>query len=73
MEEKSIDHILIHCTQARVLWELLFALFGVMWFLPYSVRDTLLGWHGINMGKKLSKIWMAAPLCLFLGGLKGKK
>ena len=42
-EEKFIDHILIHCTKARILWELLFALFGVMWVLPYLVRDTLLG------------------------------
>ena len=64
-EEEFIDHILIHCTKARILWELLFALFGVMWVLPYLVRDTLLGWHGINMGKKRSKVWMTAPLCLF--------
>ena len=28
-EEETIDHILIHCTRVRVLWELLFALFGV--------------------------------------------
>ena len=42
-EEEFIDHILIHCTKARILWELLFALFGVMWVLPYLVRDTLLG------------------------------
>ncbi|RVW39997.1 hypothetical protein CK203_088955 [Vitis vinifera] len=27
-----------------------------MWVLPYLVRDTLLGWHGINMGKKRSKM-----------------
>ena len=50
---------------ARVLWELLFALFSVMWVLPYSVRYPHLGWHGINMGKKCSKVWMAAPSCLF--------
>ena len=64
-EEKSIDHILIHCTKARVLWELLFGPFGVMWVIPYSVRDTLIGWRGINMGKKCSKVWMTASLRLF--------
>ena len=34
-------------------------------FLPLSVRDTLLGWHGFNMGKKRRKMWKAVPLCLF--------
>ena len=43
----------------------MFALFGVIWVLPYSVRDTLLGWRGINMGKKRTKVWKAVPLCLF--------
>ena len=28
-EEEMINHILIHCSKARVLWELVFALFGV--------------------------------------------
>ena len=65
VEEESIDHILIHCTKARVLWELLFAIFRVNWVLPLSVRDTLLGWRGFNMGKKRRKVWKATPLCLF--------
>ena len=64
-EEESIDHILIQCSKARVLWELLFSLFGVSWVLPYSVRDTLSGWSGFNMGKKRRKVWKAAPSCIF--------
>ena len=64
-EEESIDHILIQCSKARVLWELLFTLFGVSWVLPYSVRDTLSGWSGFNMGKKRRKVWKAAPSCIF--------
>ena len=64
-KEESINPILIHYTKARVLWELSFALFGVMWVLPFSIRDILLGWHGSFVGKKCRKVWMAAPLCLF--------
>ncbi|RVW91675.1 LINE-1 reverse transcriptase-like [Vitis vinifera] len=64
-EEESVDHILIQCSKARVLWELLFALFGVSWVLPYLVRDTLSGWSDFNMGKKRRKVWKAAPLCIF--------
>ncbi|KAL6331818.1 hypothetical protein AAG906_020162 [Vitis piasezkii] len=64
-EEESIDHILIHCFRARVLWELLFALFGVCWVLPSSARDTLIEWRGFMLGKKHRKVWKAAPLCLF--------
>ena len=48
-EEESTNHILIHCTKTRVLWKLLFALFGVTWVLPCSIRETLLGWFGSFM------------------------
>ena len=41
--EESINHLLIHCTKARVLWDLLFNLFGVLWVLPSSVKEILLG------------------------------
>ncbi|RVX20110.1 putative ribonuclease H protein [Vitis vinifera] len=64
-EEESIDHILIHCSKARALWDLLFALFGVCWVLPYSARETLIEWRGFMLGKKHRKVWKAAPLCLF--------
>ncbi|RVX20185.1 Transposon TX1 uncharacterized 149 kDa protein [Vitis vinifera] len=42
-DEETINHILIHCPKARVLWNLVFSLFGVNWVLPLTVRDTLLG------------------------------
>ena len=48
-----------------MLWELLFALFGVTWVLPFLVKDTLSGWCGFNLGKKRRKVWKAAPLCIF--------
>ena len=63
--EETIDHLLLHCSKARALWELLFTLVGVSWVLPSSVRETLLSWHGSFVGKKRKKVWRAAPLHIF--------
>ena len=54
-EEEMINDILIHCPKARVLWDLLFSLFGVNWVLPLTVRDTLLGWFAFFVDRKRGK------------------
>ena len=51
-EEEFINYILINCMKTRILWELLYALFGVIWVLPFSVKETFLGWHAFFVGKK---------------------
>ena len=51
-----INHLLLHCSRTRALWDLLFALFGVSWVMPFSVRDTLLSWNGYFLGKNRKKI-----------------
>ncbi|RVW12371.1 putative ribonuclease H protein [Vitis vinifera] len=53
--EETIDHLLLHCSRTKVLWDLLFTVFGVSWVLPYSVKETLLSWHGSFVGKKRKK------------------
>ncbi|RVW35300.1 putative ribonuclease H protein [Vitis vinifera] len=63
--EETIDHLLLHCSRTRVLWDLLFTILGVSWVLPYSVKETLLSWHGSFVGKKRNKVWRAAPLHIF--------
>ncbi|RVX06687.1 Serrate RNA effector molecule [Vitis vinifera] len=47
VEEETINHILVHCSKAKILWDLVFSLFGVNWVLPFMVRDTLLSWFGL--------------------------
>ena len=64
-KEENINHLLLHCSRTRVLWDLLFTLFGVSWVLPSSVRETLLSWNGFFVGKKCKKAWKAAPLHIF--------
>ncbi|KAJ9707979.1 hypothetical protein PVL29_000172 [Vitis rotundifolia] len=64
-EEENANHILLHCTVVRALWEIVLALFGVKWVFPESVKEVLLTWKGPFVGKKRKKVWNSIPLCIF--------
>ena len=64
-EEETVDHLLLHCVKTRVLWNLLFSLFGVYWTLSCTVKATLLGWNGGFVGKRRKRAWQMASLCIF--------
>ena len=64
-EEETIDHLLIHCKIAKMLWDLLLSIVGISWVFSNTVLHTLIAWQGAVVGKKRKKIWLAAPLCLF--------
>ena len=38
----------MHCARARVLWQLVFFLFGMTWVMSSLVKETLLGWHSMG-------------------------
>ena len=54
-EAETVNHLLLHCAKTRVFWNILFSLFGLSWILSYSVKETLLGWHGSFVGKVRKK------------------
>ena len=64
-EEENIDHLLIHCKFAKMLWDLILSIVGISWVFPQSVLHTLLAWQGAAVGKKRKKLWFTAPQCLF--------
>ena len=64
-EEETVDHLLVHCSKAHMLWDLLLAIFGINCVFPSSARGTLLSWRGSFVGKRRKKAWMVAPLCIF--------
>ena len=63
--EETIDHFLTHCSKSKVLWDLLFNFFNVLWILHSLVKEVLFGWHGSFVGKKRRRVWRATPMCLF--------
>ena len=64
-KEETIDHLLIHCSRAKMLWDLVLAITDTKWVFPRTVCQCLLAWQSASVGKKRKKVWMAAPLCLF--------
>ena len=51
-EEETIDHLLIHCKSAKMLWNLFFSIVGISWVFLHLVLHTLLAWQGAAVGKK---------------------
>ena len=64
-ELESIDHILFHCDKARILWQLVFTIFGILWVLFESIKETLLGWHDSFVYRRRIAAWRAAPPYIF--------
>ncbi|RVW31433.1 putative mitochondrial protein [Vitis vinifera] len=43
-DEENVNHLLIHCTVARVLWRIVLSLFGAQWVFPEFVKEVVLSW-----------------------------
>ena len=57
--------MLIHCTVARVLWEIVLGLFSAQWIFLETLKEVVLSWKGSFVGKKRKKIWRSIPLFIF--------
>ena len=60
---ETVDHLLLHCPVARVLWSWIFHTFGVLWVLSGKVADLLFSWWN-GLGRHSSDIRNLVPLCL---------
>jgi hypothetical protein len=64
---ESVNHLLLHCDVARVVWSYFYSLFGVEWVMPSSVLDLLSGWDTLLSRGSANRIWKQVPLCVLWG------
>ena len=64
-KEGTIDHLLNHCKNAKMMWGLFLSIVEISWVFLQSILHTLLALQGAAVGKKHKKNWIAASLCLF--------
>jgi hypothetical protein len=69
--EKTLDHLLLHCDVVRDLRNMVFQMFGVEWVMPRLVVDLMACWK-ISVGRNdINIVWNAIPS--FLSGSFGEK
>ena len=69
-EEETIDHLLIHCSKAKMLWNLFLAIMDYNWVFPFTVRQALLAWQSASVGKKTEKSLVGGPSLFILDGVE---
>ena len=71
--EKTIDHLLIHCSRARMLWDLLLAITEANWVFPRTVRQLLLAWQSASVRKKKEESLDGDSSLFILDAVVGKE
>ena len=71
-EVVTIDHLLIHCSRAKMLWNLFLTIMDYKWVFPLTVRQSLLAWQSASVAKS-GKEYCWRPLFVYSGccGMKG--
>ena len=71
--EETIDHLLIHCSRAMMLWDLLLAITNFNWVFPHTVRQLLLAWQSASVGKKTEESLVGSSSLYILDAVDGKE
>ena len=60
---ESVDHLLLLCPIAWVLWSLVFCLFSIHWVMPHTVLE-FESWQGKFARHHNIDVWRLVPHCL---------
>jgi hypothetical protein len=62
-DEETIDHLLLHCECAQVLWNAFFSRFGLAWSMPRGVENLLQCWWTGGRFRS-AVVWKMVPHCI---------
>jgi hypothetical protein len=67
-DEETIDHLLLHCECAEVLWNAFFSRFGLVWTMPRGVVNLLqCWWSGVILVVPWFGKWFRIASCSVYG------
>ena len=64
VDGETTDHLFLHCSIARDLWDLVFSMFGVWWVMLCHVMELLACWQGRFKQCRSAAIWSMIPHCV---------
>lgn len=59
--KKTVDHILIHRSLPRSLYNLMLYSFGVTWVMPKTVKEVLVNWRCRVRERGRRNVWVFVP------------
>jgi mannosylglycoprotein endo-beta-mannosidase len=62
---ESVDHVLLHCSLARGLWNHILLIANFHWVMPEKVVDVLWCWHRRLHNPFAKAIWRMIPSCIW--------
>lgn len=64
-KEEWVDHLLIHCSVAREVWNSCLDLFHVQWVMPRTDLQVVESWHYSNSRQEVHKVWRMVLYAVF--------
>ena len=61
---ESSDHLFLHCSMAKQLWDSILTLFGMHWVMPRTTQDLIACSSGALGKNRQAVIWRTIPHCI---------
>nr|XP_033510409.1 uncharacterized protein LOC104090014 isoform X2 [Nicotiana tomentosiformis] len=64
-QSESVNHLFLHCSVAKEIWNFFYTIFGLKWVMPQSTKQAFESWYFWRVGKSIRKIWKMVPAAIF--------